>query len=102
MPLFNVSYQSRSSLYVFLNARIGAWFVKVRSSSDADRTSWNWNRGRGRRSLYLFTTTSAFNQIQFTDYAIQGVPIVPFVGQGVSEGNSSLVGELGNGFMGIK
>ncbi len=44
--------------------------------------------------IYLFTTESPFNQVQFTSYVIEGVPIIPFLG---STGNYSSVGGLING-----
>ena len=43
--------------------------------------------------IFLFTTDSPFNQIQFTFYMIEGVPIVPFLG---STGNSSSARGLTN------
>ena len=44
--------------------------------------------------IFVFTTNSPFNQLQFTDYVIEGTPIIPFVG---SVGNSSLTGDITNG-----
>lgn len=47
--------------------------------------------------IYLFTPGSLFNQIQFTDYVIEGMPIAPFLGQFGSLGNASSVDDLNNG-----
>ena len=44
--------------------------------------------------IYLFTTDSPFNQIQFTSYVIDGLPIIPFLG---STGSYSSAGDLTNG-----
>lgn len=52
------------------------------------------NTGVVVADIYLFTTDSPFNQIQFTAYVIQGIPIVPFFG---SMGNSSLAHDTTNG-----
>ena len=47
-------------------------------------------------AIFMFTTGSLFNQIQFSDYAILGTPIVPYFGQLGSVGNGSWAGGLLN------
>ncbi len=50
--------------------------------------------GSTAAGIYLFTTDSPFNQIEFTSYVIEGVPIVPYLD---STGNYSSAGGLTNG-----
>lgn len=40
-------------------------------------------------AIFMFTTGSIFNRVQFSDYAVLGTPIVPYVGQLGSVGNGS-------------
>ena len=51
--------------------------------------------------IYMFTTDSPFNQIQFSDYVLLGTPIVPFLDQlGSVRNDSSGVGFI-NGSAGM-
>lgn len=54
------------------------------------------NMGTVAASIYIFTTKSPFNQLQFANYVIQGTPIVPFLGQLRSVGNDSSAGDSSN------